>query len=90
MERFNLVRFEKAKAKNKKYSAILEDRKTGKQKRVNFGDTRYQQFKDSTGLGLYSDKDHNDPERRRLYRARHAKTAEVKWSPSWFSMNYLW
>jgi len=90
MERFKLLRFEKAKALNKKYSAILEDSKTGRTKRVNFGDSRYEQFKDSTGLGLYSHKDHNDPIRRRNYQARHAKTALVKWSPSWFSMKYLW
>jgi hypothetical protein len=90
MERFKLVRFEKAKAKNKKYSAILEDVKTKKTKRVNFGDDRYEQYEDSTGLGLYSHKDHKDEKRRAAYKSRHAKTAAVKWSPSWFSMKFLW
>jgi hypothetical protein len=29
------------------------------------------QYKDSTGLGLYTKYDHLDPKRRKLYRARH-------------------
>lgn len=84
------VKFEKAKAKNKKYSAILKNAETGRIKKVNFGDKRYQHFKDKTGLGIYSHLNHGDPERRRRYRLRHAKTMTKKYSPSWFSAKYLW
>lgn len=38
---------------------------------VDFGDTRYQQYKDNTPLKLYSHMDHNDIKRRKSYLARH-------------------
>lgn len=56
---------------------------------VSFGDNRYEQYKDQTPLKLYSNKDHNDKERRRLYYLRHGKEAK-KESAKWFSHNYLW
>lgn len=87
---YELHHFEPARAKNKKYSAILINPKTKKTKRINFGDKRYQQYTDSTGLGLYSHLDHNDPDRRRRYRARHAKTARGEFPPCWFSWHFLW
>ena len=37
-----LLRIEKAKAKNKKFSAIFEV--DGKEKKINFGDSRYRDF----------------------------------------------
>jgi hypothetical protein len=87
---YKLVRFEKSKAKNKKYAAILKD-KEGKERRVNFGDIRYEHYKDSTPLKLYSKLDHNDKERRRLYRARHKGYLDKdKYSPAYFSWFYLW
>lgn len=82
--------FRKSKKKNKKYDAILYDTITKKKKIVPFGDNRYEQYKDSTGLNLYSNLDHNDPNRRKLYRIRHYKTHLIKYSPSWFSWNFLW
>ena len=85
-----LLKFEKAKAKNKKYSAILKNTETGRTKKVNFGDKRYQHYKDSTGVGAYSHLNHGDPERRRRYRIRHSKTMGKKFSPSYFSAKYLW
>ncbi len=39
---------------------------------IHFGDTRYQQYQDSTGLGLYSHLDHNDERRRAMYFLRHS------------------
>ena len=80
----NNIIFERSKVKHKKYVAILPDGK-----RVNFGDTRYQQFEDRTNLKLYSSLDHHDENRRRLYFARHNKTPD-KYSPGWFSSIYLW
>ena len=54
------IKFEKSKAKGKKYAAILPDGK-----RVNFGALGYEHYKDRTPLKLYSHLDHNDPERRK-------------------------
>ena len=45
-----------------------------KTKRINnieFGASNYQQFKDSTPLKLFKDKDHKDPERKTKYYKRH-------------------
>jgi len=49
-----------------------------------------EQYKDTTGLGLYSNLDHNDEDRRESFRARFRESAKVKYSPSWFSYNFLW
>lgn len=70
-----------------KYQALLPNGK-----KVNFGDKNYQQFHDKVPLGLYSHLDHNDPVRRKAYRARHSAQGYhlIKYSPSWFSYNYLW
>lgn len=73
----------KSTRKYKKYMAVFKD------KTIHFGDNRYQQYKDQTELKLYSDKDHLDENRRRLYYLRHGKKAE-KHSAKWFSHKYLW
>jgi hypothetical protein len=88
---YKLNGFEKSDKQFKKYNAILENKQTGQLTKVGFGDTLYQQFKDSTGLGLYSNKDHNDPYRRALYRQRHAKDLKTGyWNAGLFSYKYLW
>jgi hypothetical protein len=89
---YDFVKFEKAKAKNKKYSAILRNKTTKKTVRVNFGDSRYEQYKDSTGLGLWSHKNHLDVKRRKNYRLRHANHAGRPgfYSPGRFSYEKLW
>ena len=79
---------------NHKYTAIIN--KNGKKLRVNFGDKRYEQYHDK--IGLYSHLDHNDKERRKRYIKRHSaiinkdgsKAVNVKYSPAWFSLRYLW
>lgn len=83
-----IVKFMKSTKKFKKYDAIIYNKITKKTRKVSFGDIRYQQYKDK--IGLYKDKDHNDKERRRLYRKRHYKTHFKKYSPSWFSWYFLW
>lgn len=84
---------------NKKYKVKIYDGKNKKLKKtVQFGDKRYEQYKDKTPLGLYSNKDHNDINRRKKYRARASKiknkegklTYKIKYSPNFFSYNYLW
>lgn len=59
---------------------------------VQFGDTRYQHFRDRTPLRLYSHLDHGDAERRRRYRLRHGAQGHhlKKHSPAWFAWHYLW
>ena len=71
----------------KKYKVTLDNGKV-----VQFGDTRYQQYKDVTPLRLYKHLDHNDSKRRDNYRKRHGANGYQlkKWTPSWFSWNYLW
>ena len=78
--------FQQSTRKHKKYMVWVSQL----DKWIHFGDTRYQQYRDSTPLQLYTHLDHLDPERRRLYKARHEKTRHVKWSASWFADRYLW
>ena len=87
--RFRLKKFVKAKVRNKKYTAIIEDIKTRREYRVPFGDVRFEQYRD-TALGLYRQLDHGDRQRRLNYLKRHENTRKKKWSPSWFSAVFLW
>jgi hypothetical protein len=70
---------------------------------IHFGDNRYQQYKDSTGLGVYSSKDHLDPTRRSSYFFRHSgvdtkkealalelKKSKGKMTAKILSHKYLW
>lgn len=88
---WNFKSFQKSKAKHKKYAAILENKQTGAVRTLNFGDTRFQQYKDSTGLGLYSNLNHGDKKRRSNYRARHAKDIKPGYySSGQMAYDYLW
>ena len=88
---FKLIGFRKSTRKNKKYDGILGDEK-GNKIYIPFGDNRYEQYKDTTGLGLYSNKDHLDKKRRTSYRARHGANGShtIRYTPAWFSWTYLW
>lgn len=81
-----LLGFEKA-VYPKKYNAILEE--NGQIKKVGFGHQDYQQYKDSTGLNLYSHLNHLDKKRRENYYKRHSKNYP-KYSADYFSKKYLW
>ena len=87
---YRFVKFEKSKTKNKKYDAILQNKNTGRLRKVSFGDKRYKQYKDQTGLGLYSNLNHLDKSRRERYRTRHQGEEQNKYSSGWFSFYYLW
>ena len=86
------IEFSKSKVKNKKY-AVKYNGKT-----INFGDSRMAQYKDSTGLGLFSSKNHLDPIRRKSYLARARgiknKKGELTYkdpnSKNFWSVNFLW
>jgi hypothetical protein len=75
---------------NKKYDIVVNGKK------ISFGSRTYQHYHDK--IGMYSSLDHNDPIRRQAYRNRHSKILladgrpayKVKYTPAWFSWNYLW
>lgn len=91
-----MLKFVKSPRKNKKYRAIYS--KGDRVYTTDFGDNRYQHYEDKTGLGLYSHLDHKNETRRRNYRKRHKAikdkfgriAKDVKYSPAWFSWNFLW
>ena len=96
-----VVKIQPAIAKNKKYQAIV---KSGSQNRkVNFGHSKYPQYKDTTGLKKFSKMDHNDEERRQNYFQRHSgvptktealkkekQKAQGKITPKILAHTYLW
>jgi len=88
-EEYKLLRFEISATKNKKYDAILRHN-SGQIKKIPFGDKRYEQFRDSTGLGVYSNLDHGDRKRQINYLKRMEKSKDNLFSSSYFSSNYLW
>lgn len=96
MVKYNILKFKKSSRKNKKYDVYvyIDD----KLKKISFGDNRMQQWKDQTPLKLYSHMDHNDPKRRKQYRARASKIKNKKGEytfnkpeyANYWSYNYLW
>lgn len=68
----------------KKYRVLLSDGR-----KVDFGDSRYQHYKDRTPLKAWSHLDHLDENRRERYYMRHHKDYPV-WSADWFSKRFLW
>jgi hypothetical protein len=88
---YNLLGFEGSHLKEKKYNAILYNKKSGRIVRVPFGAKKYEHYKDSTGLMLYSYLDHRDKKRRKNFMARHSGFVKSGYySPSYFSVRYLW
>jgi hypothetical protein len=79
--------------KNKKYMV-----RSPQGKLIHFGDRRYQHFKDSTGLGLYSNLDHGDKERRKSYLARakgiRDSSGRLTWNnpetSNFYAIRFLW
>lgn len=94
---YKFVKFEKSSKKDKKYTAILQNKKTGRETKIHFGGikkdgTPYTQFKDKV-LGLYKKYDTNDKQRRDRYRKRHSKEVpsfKDYWSAGLFSYKFLW
>lgn len=81
-----LLGFQVSNKKNKKYDAIMDN--NGRIKLISFGDKRYEHYFDK--LGHYSHLNHNDKERRRLYRLRHQNDNLDEYSPGFFSWHILW
>jgi hypothetical protein len=87
----------------KKYTAIVQNKKTKKTRVIHFVDRRYQQYKDRTPLKLYVKKDHGTRKRMQNYFSRHSGTKyrgkaikkELKkshgyYNPKILSHIYLW
>ena len=97
-----IVKFERGPG-FKKYTATVRNNKTKKTRKINFGDNRYEQFKDRTPLGLYSSRNHGDKRRQYNYYNRHsgvgnrqkAINKEIRknrgyYTPKILSHEYLW
>ena len=92
-----MVEFKKSTRSDKKYMV-----KTPSGKWIHFGAVvngkPMEQFKDSTGLGIYSKYDHGDKKRRDAYRARHKAIKLKDGTPAYknkeqaayYSWKYLW
>ena len=77
--------FATSSKKGKKYKAAFQDGTV-----VHFGHPSYEQFKDSTGLRLFSHKDHGDPVRRENFRKRHDCLHKPKKTAGYLACKYLW
>jgi len=92
---YKFVKFEKSDRKGKKYNAILENRETKRQVKVPFGDSNLPQYRDTTGLGLYSKKDTLDKNKRKQFRARFSALKQKSdfknyYSAMYYSYKFLW
>lgn len=96
-----IVRVKKGTAKGKKYTAIVRNKQTGRERAIHFGAVGYGQFRDSTPLRLYRSGDHGDASRRRSYFLRHSgvstKSAAIRkesasglYTPKLLAHKYLW
>lgn len=88
---YDLVGFEVSKSSSKKYDAIIKNKKTGQIVRIPFGAHGMEQYKDQTGLKIYSKFDHLDEVRKNSYQKRFQKLYDPGYfSPTFFSWVYLW
>jgi hypothetical protein len=69
-----IIKFEKSKISGKKYTAYVQDKSTKKIRKIHFGASDYEQYKDRTPLKLYSQKNHNNRKRMQNYFNRHSGT----------------
>jgi hypothetical protein len=71
--------------------AILKHKDNDTKITIHFGDNRYQQYKDTTGLQVYTHKNHLNKQRRNRYRKRHSVYLKPGYySAGYFSFYYLW
>jgi len=97
-----ILRFERGPL-GKKYTAFIRDKKTKKIRKLHFGASDYEQFKDRTPLKLYAHKNHNTRRRMQNYFNRHSgtkkrgqaialekKKSKGYYTPKILSHVYLW
>jgi hypothetical protein len=82
MMREKIIKFERSKITGKKYTAYVKNKATQKIRKIHFGASDYQQFKDRTPLKLYAYKNHNDRKRMQNYFNRHSGTKKKRTSNS--------
>lgn len=90
---YKLIGFRPSKTKHKMYDAVLRLKKNykGRDKYIPFGDRRYGNYQDRTGLNLYPELIHGDKKRRKSYKARHKGfLRKGYYSAGWFSYFKLW
>ena len=86
------MQFSKSTRKGKKYMVVVDG------KTIHFGDVKMQQYRDTTGLGLFSHLNHNDETRRKSYLSRakgiRNKAGDLTWqdknSANYYAVKYLW
>lgn len=66
----------------KKYYALVNG------KRIYFGQYGYEHYFDK--MGIYSEFNHYDKQRRKNYKKRHESNRHNKGHPGWFSDQILW
>tara|TARA_B100000424_G_C22803894_1_gene431025 strand:+ start:482 stop:787 length:306 start_codon:yes stop_codon:yes gene_type:complete len=97
-----ILKFQKGPP-GKKYTALIQDKKTKKIRKLHFGASDYEQFKDRTPLQLYAHKNHYTRKRMQNYFNRHSgtkkrgqaialekKKSKGYYTPKILSHVYLW
>ncbi len=87
----------------KKYTAKIQNKKNKSTRILHFGDRRYEQYKDRTNLGIYTQKNHGNKRRQENYYNRHSGIKHRKkaihkekikskgyYTPKLLSHIYLW
>jgi len=98
-----LINIVKSKRPGKKYTAYIKHKRTHKIRKLHFGASKYEQYKDSTNVGAFTNKNHGSKKRRENYFKRHSgvpgkQTALAKewrkskgmYTPKILSHKYLW
>lgn len=90
MKTNKLLGFDRSRKLYKMYDALLLSNKN-EIIRVPFGDKRFENYQDKTGMNLYPNLIHGDMKRRKQYHSRHrVYLKKGYYSPSYFSFYYLW
>ena len=85
---YTFQRFERSSRPTKKYAAILKSKATGRLVTIHFGATGYPNTKTAPSASTL----HQTTETPHAVQttARHAGDINKPYSPSWFSLKYLW
>ena len=88
---YRFDRIIKSKRATKKYAAVLINRTSGRQVKVHFGGSQRDAIRSILRqcLGLYSNYNHDDKDRRRRWLARHMTDGFKPYSASYFAKIYL-
>jgi len=94
---FKLMSVEKSNKENKKLKAIFEDKETGKEKIIHFGDSRYRDYTliNDKKSKYYIDNEEKREQIKSLYIKRHMKDLETEaaktgMTPGALSYYVLW